>query len=224
MEYEQNVHDILKLAPHMKSGDIKKAIASYLIKKQTETPENWQDVIHHQLLTCAPQTILTTNYDYFLEQAIDNDFKAGAASTKETLYSKERYREVGGYRIYHIHGETSGPASICLGYEQYVGSIQYIRAEIVKSTDKAPNRFHLADVLNGRAKRVRNCAGGGQYVFAKNISSLIPLAPLRPIIAYPSLFCTFWVLRIIVTPTSPDCGVKWEALRRRQKNGILKKC
>lgn len=156
LEYEQNVHAILKLAPHMKSGDIKKAIARYLTKKQKQAPKGWQDVIHRQLLACAPQTILTTNYDYFLELAIDGHFKPGAASTEETLYSKERYREVGSHRIYHIHGEASGPASICLGYEQYVGSIQYTRAEIVKSTDKAPNRFHLADVLNGQAEPIQN--------------------------------------------------------------------
>lgn len=156
MEYEQNVHAILKLAPHMKSGDIKKAIANYLIKKQNKPLQNWQDTIHRKLLDCAPQIILTTNYDYFLEKAIRNDFEPGAASTRETLYSKERYREVGGHRIYHIHGEVSGPSSICLGYEQYVGSIQYIRTEIVKSTDKTPSHFHLADVLNGRAEPIKN--------------------------------------------------------------------
>ena len=156
MENEKNVKAIMKNVPAKKSGDIKRDIANYLHKKQKEAPANWDQRIHQKLLTCAPSTILTTNYDYFLEYAIDPNFKPGPASTKEILYSKGRYREAGGHRIYHIHGEISGPASICLGYEHYVGSTQYIRSELLKSTDKTKNHFHLADVLNHRDTAIPN--------------------------------------------------------------------
>ena len=104
----------------------------------------------------APEVLLTTNYDYFLELAADSNFIPGQASTRETLYSKERFRCSGGHRIYHIHGETSVPSSICLGYRQYVGSIQHIRSELTKAAVRKENRYHLYAVLKGYEAPIPN--------------------------------------------------------------------
>lgn len=156
LEYELNAQTILDIDMTKNSGDIKRDIAAYLSDIQETLPCGWEKKIHTALMAAAPETILTTNYDYFLEYAADPNFKLGKASTRETLYSKERFRESGGHRIYHIHGEVAVPSSICLGYSHYVGSIQYIRSELTKAAVNKENQFHLYAVLNGLEKPISN--------------------------------------------------------------------
>ena len=156
LEYELNAQTILNTDTTKKAMDIKRDIANYLTSIQEKRPKNWKKLIHDSLMEVAPETILTTNYDYFLELAADPDFKFGRASTRETLYSKERFRDAGRHRIYHIHGELSTPSSICLGYGHYVGSIQYIRTELTKAALDESNRYHLYAVLKGYEKPAPN--------------------------------------------------------------------
>lgn len=158
LEYELNIQNVLAIDKSKTSNGIKKDIAAYLTRMQKEAPNGWEKTIHSPLLKCAPHTILTTNYDYFLERAANPNFNAGSASTKEWLYSRERYRDVPGHRIYHIHGEISVPTSICLGFEHYVGSIQFIRDDLTRGTAEkgttstgptsaSKKIYHLHDVL-----------------------------------------------------------------------------
>ena len=156
LEYELNTQTILDADRTKKPNDIKRDIATYLTNIQKTLPKDWDEVIHKKLMEVAPPILLTTNYDYFLELAADPDFKLGRASTRETLYSKERFRESNGHRIYHIHDELSAPSSICLGYEHYVGSIQHIRSELTKSAAEKENQYHLYAVLKGYEKPISN--------------------------------------------------------------------
>ncbi len=151
LEYEMNVQRIQALNPRKTPSAIKRDIAKHLKEKQQEAPKGWAEIIHKPLLAAAPETILTTNYDYFLELAVKPQFQPGPASTKRRNYSLDRYREVPGHRIFHIHGELSGPASICLGLDQYTNSIKEICGTLTASTGKnesgSKTRFHLYDVL-----------------------------------------------------------------------------
>lgn len=156
LEYELNTQSILDADRTKKASDIKRDIATYLANIQKALTKDWKNTIHEKLIDAAPEILLTTNYDYFLELAADSDFKLDKASTRETLYSKERFRDSGGHRIFHIHGEVSVPSSICLGYEHYVGSIQYIRSELTKAAIVKENRYHLYAVLKGYEKPVPN--------------------------------------------------------------------
>lgn len=75
--------------------------------------------------------VLTTNYDYNLENAfcLLNKLKKeeyNRATKKETKYSLYRYREYLGTRFYHIHGEADYPHSLCLGYEHYANYLSKI--------------------------------------------------------------------------------------------------
>lgn len=167
LEYELNIQNALEMDKTKTSNGIKKDIAAYLTRMQNEAPDGWEEKIHSPLLQCAPYTIITTNYDYFLERAVNPNFNAGSASTKEWLYSRERYRDVPGHRIYHVHGEISVPTSICLGFEQYVGSIQFIRDELTRGTAEKgatsadrtsafKKMYHLHDVLAGLDTPIKN--------------------------------------------------------------------
>lgn len=155
MEYDLNTHMILDMDPTKKASDIKRSIAAYLKDIQNGLPNNWADTIHKQLMDVAPKTLLTTNYDYFLEFAADPNFSLGKASTREVLYSKERFRNSGTHQVFHIHGEISVPSSICLGYAHYIGSIQYIRSELTKAAESGKG-FHLHAILKGDESPVPN--------------------------------------------------------------------
>ena len=112
--FELFVQRYLELYPDSREYDIKKKISDGLNARQAEALRtSWPSSMHNRLLRKRPKTIITTNYDYFLELAIDRNYHPGSASTKEKLYSLHRYCEVQGIRIYHIHGECSCPNSIC---------------------------------------------------------------------------------------------------------------
>jgi hypothetical protein len=85
----------------------------------------------HELIWQNYRTVLTTNYDYALEDG--KRWKNG--SSRETRYSLHRkYNAIPGESsktIWHIHGEADLPQTICLGYEHYAGSLQSMRAFLV---------------------------------------------------------------------------------------------
>lgn len=78
--------------------------------------------------------ILTTNYDYNLELAIQSAFNENKhrSSTPEKKHSLFRHTEIDGRRIWHIHGEKKYPQTICVGYEQYCAYLSRIHAYLTK--------------------------------------------------------------------------------------------
>ena len=82
------------------------------------------------ILDSGVKTILTTNYDYNLENALIH----GASSplfgkqieehyTFETRASDKRNKVIDAFDIHHIHGEISYPKSICLGITKYIDNL-----------------------------------------------------------------------------------------------------
>lgn len=128
---------------------VKKEIARSL--KDHPVPADWgeRESIHRDLLRRGVTDILTTNYDYLLECAGEAAFQP-KPSTSETMYSMRRCQHVSvdgqAQRIWHIHGELRAPRSICLGFEQYAGSLQRIRSWL---TETVPHGFRLRQILAG---------------------------------------------------------------------------
>lgn len=100
--------------------DLKQVIADFL--KEQMKPNRQQK----ELMALDFEHILTTNYDYNLEnstgQQWDSNFPA-----RETFYSLFRRRSHGDRHVWHIHGELDTVGSIMLGHEQYSGYIHKIR-------------------------------------------------------------------------------------------------
>lgn len=82
------------------------------------------------ILDSGVKTILTTNYDYNLENALIH----GASSplfgkqveehyTFETRASDKRNKVIGYLDIHHIHGELAYPKSICLDITKYIDNL-----------------------------------------------------------------------------------------------------
>ena len=91
--------------------------------------------IHRSFISLPVREIMTTNYDYYLENLIDKNFPEGwklgrKAEKRERSHSIRRRYLNDGYTVRHIHGEANTPGSICLGYDHYVRALAEISAYI----------------------------------------------------------------------------------------------
>lgn len=94
--------------------------------------------LHEDLMRLGIRHLLTTNYDYAFESAPGERVRR-ANLMRETKYSVFRRREVKGKYVWHIHGEADVPNSIMLGYDQYSGYLQKLRAYATSSRGAALN-------------------------------------------------------------------------------------
>jgi hypothetical protein len=81
---------------------------------------------HRRIMASDIRHILTTNYDYALENSTGLNF-AKKNIQPETKYSLFRRRAAEDKFIWHIHGECDLPQTITLGYDQYSGYLQKLR-------------------------------------------------------------------------------------------------
>ncbi len=108
--------------------------------------------LHSQYTSLPVEVILTTNYDYFLEKSIDISFcrKNCKSSTKEQKHSLFRYILCGSKKIWHIHGESHTPLSICLGYDQYCSYLSRMHEFLTKPLEGVCREPYLRHVLSSR--------------------------------------------------------------------------
>ncbi len=117
------------------------------IDRQLQNKEGFNEY-HTKLVTLGYDDILTTNYDYSLQNSVDKDFLANkrkrALNKEETRHSlKRKYKLPSIYpNIWHIHGELRNSRStgksqhhyeeetIMLGYEHYASYLEKIQEKI----------------------------------------------------------------------------------------------
>ena len=85
--------------------------------------------IHQEIINTQVRHILTTNYDFTLEQVLTNqtDRIKNEGVVKENLYSIFRHHQLNQKHFWHIHGDRNHLSSITLGYEHYSGYLQQMR-------------------------------------------------------------------------------------------------
>ncbi|MCF0116305.1 MAG: SIR2 family protein [Erysipelotrichaceae bacterium] len=97
-----------------------------------------EDAPHLKLVELPIDSIITTNYDYLLEQAFDRNFKPEGPKGNNTKTLEETY-EVGNIHFYHAHGEAKKWNTICLGYDHYISIVNdncgFISTKSDKSTE-----------------------------------------------------------------------------------------
>ncbi|MET0072504.1 MAG: SIR2 family protein [Candidatus Thiodiazotropha sp.] len=103
----------------VRSENLKEKIAQYLENNVTHNK-------HHQdVMNLGIKNILTTNYDYNLEESTGEDWYQNHPA-KENYYSLFRRNSLAKNHVWHIHGEIDNVRSIMLGHEQYTGYNQKI--------------------------------------------------------------------------------------------------
>lgn len=89
---------------------------------------------HRRVMASGVKHVMTTNYDYGFERA-SGQRNVRQNLMRETKYSAFRRRAVGSGFVWHIHGEAEAPNSITLGYDQYSGYLQKLRAHATADRD-----------------------------------------------------------------------------------------
>lgn len=119
---------------------LKKRVAE-LLNKMKANP------FHRKIMELGINHIITTNYDYSLENSATNGLKRQFYRT-EKRYSIFRRIKVGNTNIWHIHGEIDKPETITLGHEQYSGQLENLRKYLTKKTSalkQNPNGFETSN-------------------------------------------------------------------------------
>ncbi|MDF9824917.1 hypothetical protein M2475_001152 [Breznakia sp. PF5-3] len=109
-----------------KEGDLLKAI----VKKMKHLLPT---VIHKQIMDLSISNIITTNYDYTLENSVQKEFKI--QNTIPDMAAEKVYRIttrncVEDKSIWHVHGELKYPRSIVLGQNMYAKVVGKMNAYI----------------------------------------------------------------------------------------------
>lgn len=98
-----------------------------LLNYISENVKNIVPVKEHELILNKYNEIITTNYDYLIEQQLSDASLQMKCDTKESRYSLFRVFNSNAIKVWHIHGEANKPKSLCLGFEHYSGYLQNIR-------------------------------------------------------------------------------------------------
>lgn len=136
MQFETLVNQVLmnsKIAKDDAYTEIKQEIISLL--KTATLPIN----APHKALTDNADSIITTNYDFLIEQSIDKYFSIKNIPVRSkdgnNKYNLRNSIFVSEKEVFHIHGDMRKAQSICLGYEHYAGTVQHLREAIATKKD-----------------------------------------------------------------------------------------
>lgn len=105
-----------------------------------------EKAIHRELKSLKIDSLITTNYDLFLEYVWDDHFIPFI--NKGTKYLRDSVGEINGIDFFHAHGCITVPTTICLGYEHYMGIVERFRYDINR-TPKEIGCKNIAAVLKG---------------------------------------------------------------------------
>jgi hypothetical protein len=117
---------------------------------------------HKLLLPLVVQfdSILTTNYDASIEDALAGPLYYCQSTIPESRYSLFRKNEVGTRQVWHIHGDASRPQTILLGYDHYAGYLQKIRNYVTNGL--SPTESKAAQSIASARRRDIKCEGEGE--------------------------------------------------------------
>ncbi|MFD2640803.1 SIR2 family protein [Pseudomonas japonica] len=107
---------------------------------------------------CAPfKVILTTNYDFTIEEAFTGPLHTPDFLSPESRYSLFRRYRAGEREVWHIHGDSARPNSMVLGYDQYAGSLQKIRNYVTEGVEIKKLGYRVSSpVRNGNLEFTSN--------------------------------------------------------------------
>lgn len=96
------------------------------------------------------KVIMTTNYDFTIEEALAGPLYQSTCLAPESRYSLFRRHTAAGIDIWHVHGDVSRPSSMVLGFDHYAGALQKIRNYVTDGIEvkKEPHKVS-SPVKNG---------------------------------------------------------------------------
>ena len=106
------------------------------------------DPIEAHRRICEPfRVIMTTNYDFTIEEALVGPLHSPAFLSPESRYSLFRRYKAGSKEVWHVHGDVARPSSMVLGFDQYAGSLQKIRNYVMTGIDVSTLPYRLSSAV-----------------------------------------------------------------------------
>lgn len=115
-------------------------------------------VLAHERICNLFNVILTTNYDFTIEEALAGPMHSPGFMAPESRYSLFRRHVAANKEIWHIHGDVGRPGSMLLGFDHYAGNLQKIRNYVTDSVE----------VKGAAWGRVSSATKGGNLEFTEN--------------------------------------------------------
>ncbi|MCK9738067.1 SIR2 family protein [Pseudomonas syringae] len=104
----------------------------------------------HERICGLFKVILTTNYDFTVEEALAGPLHQPAFLAPESRYSLFRRHQAAGVDVWHIHGDVARPTSMVLGFDHYAGTLQKIRNYVTAGIDVKKVSYKVSSpVKNG---------------------------------------------------------------------------
>lgn len=143
-------------------------VKSYISEKLRIFEKN---PIHDRLATSSVKHLVTTNYDYTIENAImDNGTSPTHDSViNESLYSLFRAASFKDRKVWHAHGECNSPSTVTLGYEHYAGYLQRMRAYVVTGTGTTYKNHRFSSIVTRLRAGTVKFESWVDYFFTKDI-------------------------------------------------------
>ncbi|MFQ7899382.1 SIR2 family protein [Stutzerimonas degradans] len=119
--------------------------AEYRVKRAFARLLHQIDPIEAHRRICDPfRVIMTTNYDFTVEESLVGPLHSPAFLAAESRYSLFRRYQAGNKEVWHVHGDAARPASMVLGFDQYAGSLQKIRNYVMSGIDVSSLPYRLS--------------------------------------------------------------------------------
>ncbi len=130
-----------------------------------------EEAIHRKIAALAPGAVFTTNYDFLIEQAFNSAYTASdARHHNSTKYLMNPTATLFGTDFYHIHGDVKKEATICLGYEHYMGLLNRLRTNI--NTNKGAGKHRIQKAILQKLAEGDALVEWGDRFYADNIGIL----------------------------------------------------
>jgi len=94
-----------------------------------------ESVEAHKRVCGQFNVIMTTNYDFTIEETFAGPLHSPTFLAPESRYSLFRRHTAGKKEIWHVHGDVARPGSMVLGFDHYAGYLQKIRNYVTDSVE-----------------------------------------------------------------------------------------
>lgn len=94
-----------------------------------------QSVEAHEKICSQFSVIMTTNYDFTIEEVFAGTLHSPTFLAPESRYSLFRRHTAGTKDVWHVHGDVAPPGSMVLGFDHYAGYLQKIRNYVTDSVE-----------------------------------------------------------------------------------------
>ena len=156
MQFENIANKILSLS-HPPSDEIYSILKEYIINYVNDKFNQLDHKLHLNLASIA-DSIITTNYDFEIEKALDLEFDPKQhGEINSNKYNINCISQVKNKQIHHIHGNIKHARSICLGYEHYSGTLQHLRSALT-TRDKDNHKPNIIRFLEGSKSDLKTWA------------------------------------------------------------------